>query len=258
MPSRRAIPASAHAALASLERNGLTAAVCRLFDFLSDVQFWIKDRDGRYCSVNRGFLLNYAVERADDVLGKTDYELSPKHLADQFRQDDEMVLRGQPVIHRLELVGRFDHTASWSATTKIPIHGPRSAIVGTAGITTPLSGETAEAQETSLAVGKAIAFVRQSYPRLVGNDELAAVSGLSVRAFERQFRRGFRLSPQQYIKRLRVRMACYDLVYTARALADIAAAHGFCDQSHFSREFRRQVGMTPRQYRRRFQAAADA
>lgn len=246
--------ASSLAALALLQRNGVSAAVCRLFDFLPQVQFWIKDREGRYGSVNRGFLLNYAIERADDVLGKTDYDLSPRHLADQFRHDDAMVLRGQPVTNRVELVGRFDHTATWSITTKIPVRSTRGAIVGTAGITSPLQGETTDSQEASLAVGKAVAFVRQHYPRLAGNEELAAISGLSVRAFERQFRRSFQLSPQQYIKRLRVRMACYDLVYTSHALAAIAAKHGFCDQSHFSREFRRQIGMTPRQYRRRFQA----
>jgi AraC-like DNA-binding protein len=76
-----------------------------------------------------------------------------------------------------------------------------------------------------------------------------------VRGFERRFLEAFRLSPQQYIKRLRVRLACHALVYGNKPLAQVAADHGFCDQSHFTREFHRQTGVTPRQYRERFRGA---
>lgn len=244
-----------HALAVALESNTIATAVAQLFDYLPEVQFWIKDRKGRYVTVNRGFLLNYAVERVEDIRGKTDFDLSPGHLADQFRMDDAMVLGGQAVIHRVELVGRFDHTAVWSVTTKLPIAGARGAVVGTVGITSALHDEPTAAQDDNVALGKTITFIRRHYPRPLANEELAKVAGLSIRALERQFRQAFQLSPQQYLKRLRVRMACYDLVHTTRALVDIAAAHRFCDQSHFSREFRRQTGMTPRQYRLRFQSS---
>ncbi len=73
-----------------------------LFDCVEDVLVWIKDREGRYCWVNRAFLINYAMDRlrserpadTEGVLGKTDYDLSPTFLADQFRLDDEQVLTG--------------------------------------------------------------------------------------------------------------------------------------------------------------------
>jgi AraC-like DNA-binding protein len=78
---------------------------------------------------------------------------------------------------------------------------------------------------------------------------------VSLRVLERRFREAFYLSPQQYLRRLRVRMACHPLVYSEQSIAEIAAAHGFCDQSHFGREFRRETGMTPREYRSRFRTA---
>ena len=78
------------------------------------VQCWIKDREGRYRWVNRGFLLNYALERVEEVIGRTDHDLSPPHLADQYRVDDDRVLGGKPVDGRIELVGHFDRTAAWS------------------------------------------------------------------------------------------------------------------------------------------------
>ena len=79
-----------------------------------------------------------------------------------------------------------------------------------------------------------------------------AKAGMRVRVLERRFRDAFQLAPQQYLRRLRVRLACHPLVYSERTLAEIAAVNGLCDQSHFGREFRRETGMTPREYRDRF------
>jgi transcriptional regulator GlxA family with amidase domain len=99
-----------------------------------------------------------------------------------------------------------------------------------------------------------VAFLRGHFPEPVDNATLAQHVGLSVRVLERRFRREFQLAPQQYLRRLRVRLACHPLVYSELGLAEIATAHGFCDQSHFGREFRRETGMTPRGYRERFRA----
>lgn len=231
------------------------SALCGLFDFIEDLQFWIKDRTGRYRRVNRGFLLNYSLERPEQVIGKTDCDLSPAHLADQFRLDDERVFAGHPIINRVEMVGRFDHTASWSLTSKVPLRDARGRVVATAGITQPLKGRVVEQYWPTAALGRAVAFIRGHFATPMANRQLATVAGLSVRAFERRFREAFRLSPQQYIKRLRVRMACHTLVYSNKPLAQVATEHGFCDQSHFTREFHSQTGVTPRQYRERYRAA---
>ena len=85
-----------------------------LFDCVEDVLAWVKDRDGRYFWVNRAFLINYAMDRprsdrradSEAVVGKTDYDLSPTFLADQFRLDDEQVLTGKRIVNRIELVGQ--------------------------------------------------------------------------------------------------------------------------------------------------------
>jgi hypothetical protein len=72
---------------------------------------------------------------------------------------------------------------------------------------------------------------------------------MSVRAFERKFGSSFHLTPQKYLRKLRLRMASRALVYTNLPLAKVALHCGFVDQSHFSREFRRLFGRTPRDYR---------
>ena len=230
----------------------IESALCGLFDYLENIQFWIKDCEGRYCRINRGFLMNYSLERQSQVVGKTDYDLSPGHLADQYRLDDARVLAGEAIINRIEMVGRFDHTTCWSLTNKIALRDERGRIVGTAGITCPLKDKPVEQNWPTVALGRAIMFIREHYAESIPIKTLAKLAGLSIRAFERQFHACFSVSPQQYIKRLRVRMACHSLVYTDQPLTQIASDHGFCDQSHFTREFHRQMHLTPRHYRARY------
>ena len=52
-----------------------------LLEVMPDVQAWMKDRESRYVWVNRAFLMNYGLVRIGQVVGKTDRELSPAHLA---------------------------------------------------------------------------------------------------------------------------------------------------------------------------------
>jgi PAS domain S-box-containing protein len=52
---------------------------------------YLKDAQSRYTAVNRRFCLN--LDRSEEeILGKTDYDLFPKHLAEKYRADDEIVL----------------------------------------------------------------------------------------------------------------------------------------------------------------------
>ena len=83
------------------------------------------------------------------------------------------------------------------------------------------------------------------------------MSSQGVRAAE--FRTNFHVTPQKYLRKLRMRMASRALVYTREALAEVAVRCGFVDQSHFTREFRRHFNRTPREYRAHYaQEAGDA
>jgi AraC-like DNA-binding protein len=227
-------------------------AVYTLFDFIEGVQFWIKDVQGRYRWVNRGFLMNYSLEKREQVVGKTDFDLSPPHLADQYQLDDKRVLRGESIAGRVELVGRFDHTSCWSVTHKVPLKDGAGKICGTAGITRPLDPRAAEVDVQDEWLGRVIARIRADCGRAWSNQEMAKEAKLSVRSFERHFQTQFGVSPQEYLRRLRVRMAAHALVYSELPLASIAEDFGFSDQSHFTREFKLQTAWTPRTYRKHF------
>jgi AraC-like DNA-binding protein len=236
-----------------------------LFDCVKDALVWVKDRDGRYCWVNRAFLLNYAVARprrepgagSEDVLGKTDYDLSPTFLADQYRLDDEQVLAGKRIVNRIELVGQPGGVTAWNVTTKVPLTDTDGAIIGTAGITQRLDTPGPE-MVPATEFGPVLAYLRDHYHEPITNHQLARLAHLSVRALERKFRASFHVTPQEYLRKLRLRVASRALVYTNQPLAKVALNCGFADQSHFSREFRRHFGRTPRDYRAHYSPGSDA
>jgi AraC family transcriptional regulator len=80
--------------------------------------------------------------------------------------------------------------------------------------------------------------------------QLAAVVGLSVYHFARQFKRATGLPPHQYVILRRIERAKQLLQGGGdRSLAEVAAHAGFADQSQFSHHFKRIVGVTPGQFR---------
>jgi AraC family transcriptional regulator len=81
-------------------------------------------------------------------------------------------------------------------------------------------------------------------------EELAAVCGLSVSRFAHAFRSSFGVAPYQWLQARRIERAKTMLSGSDGALADIALASGFADQSHFGRVFRRVVRMSPGAFRR--------
>jgi AraC-like DNA-binding protein len=240
--------------LSSLRRIGAVAPeVIELFDYLEDTPLWMKDAAGHYQWVNVSFLLNFGLNHRADVIGRTDYDLCGEVMANQYRIDDERVLRGERILSRVELIGRFDHTSRWCVTSKVPLRDAKNRIVGTAGVTRPLGEVPARAPADS-PLSTAIRFISEHYGERITNEALAKACGLSVRAFERQFRAAYHSSPHDYVRQLRVRMSCSVLVFSRKSLAAVATEFGFADQSHFTKEFRRVMGETPRAYRERCQS----
>jgi AraC family transcriptional regulator len=64
------------------------------------------------------------------------------------------------------------------------------------------------------------------------------------------FRKHYHCTMGAYIRKLRVEFAARQLAGTDLPLVDIAAAAGFCDQSHFTKTFRQYTGLVPSQFRK--------
>jgi AraC-like DNA-binding protein len=78
-------------------------------------------------------------------------------------------------------------------------------------------------------------------------DDLARAVGLSRFQLYRQFRERYGIPPSAYLRQVRLREARRRLA-EGEAIAEVAFATGFADQSHLTRWFRRTYGITPRVY----------
>jgi AraC-like DNA-binding protein len=80
--------------------------------------------------------------------------------------------------------------------------------------------------------------------------QLAEQCGLSVRHFARAFRQSTGVPPHRWLLSRRIERAKELLHDPALALAEVALACGFADQSHFTRMFTTVVGLSPGLWRR--------
>src|SRR6476660_2621744 len=79
---------------------------------------------------------------------------------------------------------------------------------------------------------------------------LAAVAGLSMHHFAREFKQSAGVTPHHYLIQKRIERAQQILAQTDLSLAEIAYTVGFSDQGHLARHFRALLGTTPREFRR--------
>jgi transcriptional regulator GlxA family with amidase domain len=80
--------------------------------------------------------------------------------------------------------------------------------------------------------------------------ELASVCNLSSGMFSRAFRETTGKTPHQWLTLLRLQRAQSLLTSSQLSLADISAACGFADHSHFTRVFSAAFGASPWKWRR--------
>ena len=112
---------------------------------------WYKDKDLKFVAANRVQLDRVRVANMDEIRGKTDYEISPKELADKYRADDLTVLETRQGLKNIEeLAVSRDKKKIWISTTKIPILAENNSVVGILGIAQDVS-ERKQAYEEAQA-----------------------------------------------------------------------------------------------------------
>jgi diguanylate cyclase (GGDEF)-like protein/PAS domain S-box-containing protein len=96
---------------------------------------YVKDKEGRKILTNRTDMDFIGVQNESDILGKTDAEVFPSHLAKEYAKDDQNVLRhARPVINREEIIEDSTGVKRWLLTSKIPLKGQDGAVSGLVGI----------------------------------------------------------------------------------------------------------------------------
>jgi AraC family transcriptional regulator len=81
-------------------------------------------------------------------------------------------------------------------------------------------------------------------------EELARECGVTRAHFSRSFSRSVGMAPHRWLMKRRIEVAKEKLRDGRLSMCDVAAACGFCDQSHLTRVFTKMVGTSPRAWRR--------
>ncbi|HQZ26825.1 MAG TPA: AraC family transcriptional regulator [Verrucomicrobiales bacterium] len=232
-----------------LRASPLAITLASLFEHLPGVCFFIKDKESRFVHVNEALLLRLGLRHLDDIVGTTDFDRYPTHVADGLLAGDRRIMEtGAPLIDHAEVL--FDHSGrlEWFSTSKYPIMEGKTAL-GVAGITRPCSISLVSSLRVSGAAS-AVDLISENPAGEWRIPELAKRCGLSARQLHRQFLEYVKMSPQEFVLRSRIHAAAALLRRSDEAIVSLSDRYHFCDQSAFTRQFRRILGTTPAKYRK--------
>lgn len=223
-----------------------------LFDCLPEVYFFAKDRHGRFMLMNAAELRLHGLTAPEQMIGKTDFDFHPRHLAEQYVREDQRVMdAGQTLPHQVWLVGDAAGDLRWFISSKTPLRGRDGRVIGVAGVMRDFR-RTESLLRPYQELEGVLSHVLEHYASRLRIEDLAGMVHLSVSQFDRKFKRLFGMTPQQYILRVRINAASQALLHSDRTIAAIADETGFYDQSSFTKQFVRHAGQTPRQFRRQY------
>lgn len=237
-----------------LDRVGPASPIYSLFDHLPGISFFAKNEEFQIVCANRAFLERFGFRGEAEIVGKTDFDLFPESLAEKFRRDDVAVMQsGEPKLNLVELFFNSQGVPDWFITNKLPVFDHNAKVIGVMGTVQSYEGRR-EGMQPYLQIDRAVQHIKDHFREAISIADLAQMVNLSVRQLNRKFRETLNSSPQAFIIKTRVQVACEMLRSTDVAIGEIAVDLGFYDQSSFSLQFRKHMGETPLRYRRRFRS----
>jgi AraC family transcriptional regulator len=206
---------------------------------------------GRELSVELGGVLDTVhVYLTDRLLQDSLDGAGPVELVEELGSVDplleQLVLALDAVLRRPEPSARtyVDHVAGMLAAQLVRQH--------TAGARDPVTDAPKGLGDRQWAAVRELLAARLAEP--VPLADMAAVAGLSVSQFARQFKARTGMAPHRFLVHLRIDRACELLRRESTSISEIALRCGFSHQEHLTRVMRAHLRTTPAAVRRSFYA----
>ena len=223
-----------------------------LFEFLPEVYMYVKDCDGRYLRANHVACRVVGVDSDLEMIGHTDFDFFPPAIAAQYVDEDRRVIESAaPLTNQVWLVPDNQGIPQIYLCNKIPLFDRMRKVIGIAGVKRPYE-QSATATTGHGRLLKVVQFVTANYGDEISVADLAEQASLSSSQLHREFSSRFGITPNHYIREVRIGVARHLLESDQLSMAQVASQCGFYDQSHFSRQFKKSTGLSPLQYRRRY------
>jgi len=95
-------------------------------------------------------------------------------------------------------------------------------------------------------------FIDENAGGKLTNKILAEKIYMTTNSFTRLFKEQMKVSPQEYVRKVRIDKACNLIENRTVTIDNIAYECGFTDRFHFSKVFKKQKGIPPVEYRKRY------
>lgn len=99
-------------------------------------------------------------------------------------------------------------------------------------------------------VSKAVSYLNHNYEYPIKIGDVASYIGIDRTYFYRIFQKELKMSPQEYLLKIRIEAGCQLLKDTKISITEVALSCGFKDSSSFCRSFRKACKKSPLEYRR--------
>lgn len=95
-----------------------------------------KDRQSRFTLVNRQVVREFGVSSDEELIGKSDFDFSPREVVQKYYDDEQRIIQeGKPILDQ-EVVS-FDPVTNeprWVSVTKVPLYDVNHQIIGIVGV----------------------------------------------------------------------------------------------------------------------------
>jgi transcriptional regulator GlxA family with amidase domain len=113
--------------------------------------------------------------------------------------------------------------------------------------------QKAQPKETSLDTGRVACiddYINRCFAQNAGEEELAALLGLSRRQLDRVMHRHYGMGFREKVGQIRLDVACDLLRRASLSVEQVALRVGYSTASNFTVFFKRHLGQTPSEYRK--------
>lgn len=108
--------------------------------------------------------------------------------------------------------------------------------------------QTARGRHKGELVASLIDWIEQHYTEDISLERLAGLCGTNKKYLCTLFKAFTQTTPMDYVNRVRVENACYEMTAHHKTVTEAALASGFNDPNYFTRVFKKYKGIAPKKY----------